>query len=82
MSVGDEAAGELEEGFVDVGSPFPTDAETPEAVQPGEGPLHDPPVDAKSGAVAGASAGDGGHDAAGSDLVAVDVVVVAAVGEE
>jgi hypothetical protein len=35
LSVGDEAAGELEEGFVDVGSPFPTEAETPEAVQPG-----------------------------------------------
>jgi hypothetical protein len=32
--------------------------------------------------VQGAAAGDGRHDAAGVDLVAVDVMVVAAVGEE
>lgn len=78
--MGDETAGQFEEGFVDVGSAFPSDAESSEAVEPGETPLHHPPVDTKSGAVSGVSAGDGRHDAAGADLVAVDVVVVAAVG--
>lgn len=67
LPVSDEAAGKFEEGFVDVGSAFPADAESAEAVEPGEGPLHDPSVDAESGAVAGVSAGDGGHDAAGAD---------------
>ena len=51
-------------------------------MEPGEGPLDHPLVGAQSGAVQGATAGDRGHDAAGTDLVAVDVVVVAAVGEE
>jgi hypothetical protein len=32
LSVGDKAAGEFEERFVDVGSPFPSDAQTSEAV--------------------------------------------------
>ncbi len=41
-----------------------------------------PAVSAQSGAVPGAAAGDGRHDASGADLVAVDVVVVAAVREE
>ena len=82
MSVGDEAAGEFEERFVDVGSAFPADAQASEAVQPGEGALDHPPVGAQSGAVTGAAAGDGRHDAAVADLVAVDVMVVAAVREQ
>ncbi len=49
-------------------------------MQPGN--LHNPAVGAQSGAVEGAATGDRGHDAAGADLVAVDVVVVAAVGEQ
>ncbi|KOV97454.1 hypothetical protein ADL02_07385 [Streptomyces sp. NRRL WC-3723] len=65
-----------------VGSAFPADAEAAEAVEPGEGPLDHPTVGAQAGAVPGAAAGDGGDDAAGTDLVAVDVVVVAAVGEQ
>lgn len=80
--MGEEAAGQFEEGFVDVGSAFPADTESSEAVEPGEGPLDHPPVDAKTGPVAGVSAGDGRDDAAGPDLVAVDVVVVAAIGEQ
>lgn len=80
--MGDEAAGQLPEGFVDVGPAFPADSQPPEAVQPGETSLYNPPVDAKSGAVPGVSAGDGWHDASGADLVTVDVVVVAAVGEQ
>ena len=67
---------------MDVGSAFPADAKAAEAVQPGEGALDHPPVSIKPGAVSGATSGDGGHDAAIADLVAVDVVVVAAVGEE
>lgn len=50
-------------------------------MQPDEGSLYHPSADAKSGAVTGVSAGDGGHDAAGAILVAADVVAVAAVGE-
>jgi hypothetical protein len=42
----------------------------------------DPAVDARSGAVQGAAAGDRGHDAAGADLVSVYVVVAPAVGEQ
>ena len=78
----DQAAGQFEEGFVDVCSAFPSDAESAEAVQPGEGALDHPSVDAKSGAVVGVSSGDGRHDAASPDLIAVDVVVVATVGEQ
>lgn len=76
----DEAAGEFEESFVDVGSPFPSDAQASEAVQPRKTSLDHPAIGAQSGAVQGAAAGDHGHGAAGADLVAVDVVVVAAVG--
>jgi hypothetical protein len=82
LSVGDEAADEFEERFVDVGSAFPADAQTAEAMAPGEGPLDHPPVGAQSCAVTSSAPGDGRHDASGADLVAVDVVVVATVGEE
>lgn len=80
--MGDETAGEFEEGFVDVGPSFPADAEPFEAVEPGETALDDPAVGSQPGAVEGAAAGDGRHDAALPDLVAVDVVVVPSVGEE
>lgn len=53
-----------------------------EAVQPRKTPLHDPAVGAQTGAVQGAAASDRWHDAAGTDLVAVDVVVVASVSEQ
>jgi hypothetical protein len=80
--MGDDAAGEFEEGFVDVGSAFPADAEAFEAVEPGEAAFDDPAVFAQSCAVEGPAASDGWEDSALSDLVAVDVVVVPAVGEE
>lgn len=51
-------------------------------MEPGEAAFDDPAVGAQPGAVEGAAAGDGWHDAALSDLVAVDVVVVPAVREE
>jgi len=50
-------------------------------VKPGESALDHPPVDAEAGAVPGAAAGDGRHDAAITELVSVDGVVVAAIGE-
>lgn len=53
---------------MEVGSSFPADAQTSEAVQPREAPFYDPAVGAQSGAVQGAASGDRGHDAAGSDL--------------
>ncbi len=80
--MGDEAAGEFEEGFVDVGSAFPADAEAFEAVEPGEAVFDDPAVLAQSGAMEAAAAGDCRDDAALPDLIPVDVVVVPAVGEE
>ncbi len=82
VSVGDEAGGEAEEGFVDVVASFPADAETAEAVQPGDGPLDDPAVDAEAGAVWDAAAGDHRFDALRPDETAVFVVVVAAVGQQ
>lgn len=82
LAVGDQTAGELEKSFVDVGSAFPADAESFEAVKPGEGTLDHPPVGAQSAAVGRAASSDDGEDSAGPDLVAVDIVVVAAVGED
>jgi hypothetical protein len=82
LSVGDEAAGEFEERFVDVGSPFPSDPQASEAVQPRETPLHDPAVGAQARAVPRTAAGDRGHNPASADLIAVDVMVVAAVSEQ
>lgn len=67
---------------MDVGAPFPSDAESFEAVEPGERALNDPSVDTQAAAVGCATSSDGGDDPAGPDLVTVDVVVVAAVGEE
>jgi hypothetical protein len=82
LPVSDEATGEFEERLVDVGLPFPAHPETSEAVQPGERALYRPAVDTQSAAVGCAAAGDDGQDSAGTNLVAVDAVVVAAVGKE
>ncbi|ANP51371.1 hypothetical protein J2Z21_002842 [Streptomyces griseochromogenes] len=81
LSLGDEAVVESEERFVDVGSSFPTDAQAAEAAQPGEVPPENPAVGAQPGAVSCSVAGDHGHDASLADLVAVDIMVVAEVGE-
>jgi hypothetical protein len=51
-------------------------------VQPRKSPLDHPSVGAQPGAVSGAAASDGRHVAALADLVAVDVMVVAAAGEQ
>ena len=65
---------------MDVGSAFVAGAESLEGVQPGEAAFDDPAVPAQTGAVGHAAAGDARGDAAGAQLAAVLVVVVAAVG--
>ncbi|ALO98644.1 hypothetical protein SHL15_7642 [Streptomyces hygroscopicus subsp. limoneus] len=82
LAVCDETACESQEGFVDVSPAFPADAQASEAMEPGEGALDHPTAGAQSGAVPGPAAGDGRHDTASVDLLAVDVVVVATVCEQ
>ncbi|SEE31245.1 hypothetical protein SAMN04490357_7632 [Streptomyces misionensis] len=82
LAVGDQAARGLEEGFVDVGSAFPADAKSFETVEPCEGALDHPPIGAQAAAMGCAAPGSDGEDPTGPDLVATDVVVVAAVGED
>ena len=51
MSVGDQAGGEAEEGFMDVVASFPPDAEASEAVEPGDRALDNPAMNTEAGAV-------------------------------
>ncbi len=67
---------------MEVGAALVADAEPLEGVQPGEAALDDPALSAQAGAVRDAAAGDPWSDAAGAELAAVDVVVVAAVGQQ
>jgi hypothetical protein len=67
---------------VEVGAAFVARAQPLEGVQPGEAALDHPAVSAEAGAVGDPAAGDPRGDAAGAQLAAVDVVVVAAVGEQ
>lgn len=78
VSVGDEAGGKAEEGFVDV----PTDAEAAEAVQPGDGSLDDPSANAEAGSMRDTTAGDHRFDALRPDQSSVLVLVVASIPEE
>ncbi|GHB08314.1 hypothetical protein GCM10010392_39340 [Streptomyces clavifer] len=81
VAVGDEAGGEAEEGFVDIIASLPADAETSEAVEPGDGALDNPSVNTEARTVGDAAAGDDGFDAPSPDQAAVLVVVVTAVPE-
>ena len=67
---------------MDVAAAFVACAQSLEGVQPGEAALDDPALTAQAGAVGDAAAGDPRSDPALSELSAVDVVVVAAVGEQ
>ena len=67
---------------MDVGAPLVAGAQSLEAVQPSKAALDDPALTAQAGAVGDAAAGDPRSDPALSELSAVDVVVVAAVGEQ
>jgi hypothetical protein len=67
---------------VEVAAALVAGAQPLEGVQPGEAALDDPPLAAQAGAVGDAAVGDARSDPAGAQLSAVDVVVVAAVGEQ
>jgi hypothetical protein len=67
---------------VDVGALLVAGAEAFEGVQPGEAALDHPALPAQPGAMGDAAAGNARSDAALAKLAAVDVVVVAAVGEQ
>jgi hypothetical protein len=67
---------------VDVGAAFVACAQPFEGVQPGEAALDHPAVSAQAGAVCDPAAGDPRADAPGAQPPAIDVVVVAAVGEQ
>jgi hypothetical protein len=67
---------------VEVAAAFVARAQPFEGVQPGEAAFDHPAVSAEAGAVRDAAAGDPRGDPAGAQLAAVDVVVVAAVGEQ
>ena len=78
--VADEAAGEGEEGLVDLVAAVVADEESFVVVQPGEGALDDPADAAEAGAVLGLAMSDLRFDVAGTKFAAVLVVVVATVG--
>ena len=82
MAVSDEAGGEAEEGFVDVITSLPADAETSEAVEPGDRALDNPAVNSEARTVQNTASGDDRFDAPSPDQAAVLVVVVAAVTEQ
>lgn len=77
----DEAAGDGDEGLVDVGASFVADAESSVLVEPGQSALDDPALPAKTGAAWRASGGDERGDAALDQLLARSLVLVAAVAE-
>jgi hypothetical protein len=67
---------------VNVAAALVAGAQPLEGMQPGEAALDDPALLAQARAVRNTAAGDPRSDAAGAELAAVDVVVVAAVGEQ
>ena len=67
---------------MEVGAAFVARAQPFEGVQPGEATFDHPAVSAQAGAVCDPAARDPRSDAPGAQLSAVDVVVVAAVGEQ
>ena len=77
-----QAAGEGEEGFVNVVAAVGADQESAAVVEPGEGALDDPALAAQPRAVLGLAASDHGLYAALPEKAAVLVVVVAAVGDQ
>jgi hypothetical protein len=51
LSPANDAASQLEEGFVNEGKAFEADAQSPEVVKPGDDPLDDPACFAQTTAV-------------------------------
>lgn len=68
--------------MVDVGADFPADTQSAEPAQKCEGRFDDPAVLAQAASVPGAAPGDERTDDQLTDLTAVDVVIVTAVGVE
>nr|WP_157103814.1 hypothetical protein [Nocardia harenae] len=62
---------------MDIGSVFGTNTQSVVVREPGEGAFDRPAVDAETGSVAGAAAGNGRDYAAGADGARVLVVAVA-----
>ncbi|MFJ4535384.1 hypothetical protein ACIP39_05365 [Streptomyces tibetensis] len=67
---------------MEVGEDFPADRQSAEPARKREGRFDDPAVLARAASVPGAAPGDERADAQLTDLAAVDVVVVTAVGVE
>jgi hypothetical protein len=82
VAIADQRTGQLEQTEVDVAAALVAGAQPLEGVQPGEAALDDPAVAAQARAVRDAAAGNPRGDTAGAQLAAVDVVIVAAVGEQ
>jgi len=78
----DQAAGEVEQCLVGVGAAVVADVEAAVLVEPGGGAFDDPAPAAEPGAVHGCSACDQRCDAERADLSAVELLVVAAVGDK
>jgi len=74
------AAGEGEEGVIEVGMAFVADNEASELVEPSEGSLDHQPVLSKVLTCFDAAPGDAGDDASGSQIAATAGIVVALVG--
>ena len=81
-SEADEAAGDRDESFVDVGSSFVAEAQPAVLVEPGEGAFDDPALAADPGAVWGALVRDHRFDSPLSQPGLGGVGVVAAVAEQ
>src|SRR5689334_11859819 len=69
-SPADQAAGEAEEGFVDVGAALVANEQTAALVQPGEGAFDDPALAAESGSVPAEATCDQRFDPACPQLAA------------
>jgi hypothetical protein len=76
----DDRTSESEEGVVDIGTAFVADGQPSEAVEPGEGALHDPAVATELVAPVHAAPGDARLDAAHVAGAAAAPVVVGLVG--
>ena len=80
ISPANDAAGDLENGFVDEGQTLKADAQSPNVVRPAQGALDDSAGLANAAAMRLAAAGDFGGDARRVKRPAILVVVVAAIG--
>ena len=72
----DEAAAELHEGFVDIGTALKADPESSELMQPGDGALDDPAGYAQTAAMFGVAAGELGTDALVGQSLPMSVGIV------